>query len=293
MAAPAEVCAVVKADGYGHGAAPVARAALEAGAAWLAVAQVPEATELRDAAIDAPVLLLSEPRASEVDEALAADMRITVYTAEMVDRLAARRGRRRPRPGGGAPQGRHRHAARRGGAGGHRCAGQGRRRPPRRSRWRGSGRTARWPTSPTTRSPPGQLERFDAVLAEVAAAGIQVPLRHAANSAAAIAHPASRVRPRPLRHRRLRHPAGAGAGRTGAPRAGGAAGHGGVVREAGAGMVTGSPTGCATTSIGTRGSPRCPSATPTACSAPSASPGRRSSSAAGGARWWASSRWTR
>jgi alanine racemase len=37
-----------------------------------------------------------------------------------------------------------------------------------------------------------QLERFDQVLAEIAAAGIEVPLRHAANSAAAIAHPASR-----------------------------------------------------------------------------------------------------
>ena len=41
LVSPAEVCAVVKADGYGHGAVPVAQASLEAGATWLAVAQVP------------------------------------------------------------------------------------------------------------------------------------------------------------------------------------------------------------------------------------------------------------
>ena len=55
--------AVVKADGYGHGAVPVARAALEAGATWLGVALVEEGVELRDAGIDAPILVLSEPRA--------------------------------------------------------------------------------------------------------------------------------------------------------------------------------------------------------------------------------------
>jgi len=54
VASPAAVLAVVKADGYGHGAAPVARAALEAGAAWLGVALVEEGVELREAGIDAP-----------------------------------------------------------------------------------------------------------------------------------------------------------------------------------------------------------------------------------------------
>src|SRR5262245_62305780 len=59
--APATVCAVVKADGYGHGAVPVARAAVDAGATWLAVALVEEGVELRDAGIDATILVLSEP----------------------------------------------------------------------------------------------------------------------------------------------------------------------------------------------------------------------------------------
>ncbi len=53
-AAPAEVCAVVKADGYGHGAVPVAQAALQAGASWLAVALVEEAVPLRDSGLDGP-----------------------------------------------------------------------------------------------------------------------------------------------------------------------------------------------------------------------------------------------
>ena len=61
LAAPAELLAVVKANGYGHGAVPVARAALDAGATWLGVARVEEGEQLRDAGIDAPVMLLSEP----------------------------------------------------------------------------------------------------------------------------------------------------------------------------------------------------------------------------------------
>ena len=50
-AADTELCAVVKADGYGHGAAERARAALRGGAAWLAVATAAEAAALRDAGI--------------------------------------------------------------------------------------------------------------------------------------------------------------------------------------------------------------------------------------------------
>ena len=55
--APARICAVVKAQAYGHGAVPVARAATAAGASWLAVALVEEALELRAAAWGATVLL--------------------------------------------------------------------------------------------------------------------------------------------------------------------------------------------------------------------------------------------
>ena len=63
LADPAALLAVVKADGYGHGAVPVARAALEAGASWLGVALVEEGTALRAAGLEAPILVLSEPPA--------------------------------------------------------------------------------------------------------------------------------------------------------------------------------------------------------------------------------------
>jgi alanine racemase len=59
-AAPAIVCATVKANGYGHGAITTAQAALTGGASWFAVALVEEALELREAGITVPVLLLSE-----------------------------------------------------------------------------------------------------------------------------------------------------------------------------------------------------------------------------------------
>lgn len=83
-----EFMAVVKADGYGHGDAPVARAALEAGATWIGVALVEEGIGLREAGIEAPILVLSEfPPGSEAD-ALAARLTPTVYTTEGLDRLA-------------------------------------------------------------------------------------------------------------------------------------------------------------------------------------------------------------
>lgn len=93
----ARVCAVVKADGYGHGAVEVARAALQAGASWLAVALVEEAEVLRDAGIDAPILLLSEPlgqpdersRRATVDRLLAAEVVPSVATTAFADLLAA------------------------------------------------------------------------------------------------------------------------------------------------------------------------------------------------------------
>lgn len=55
-AGDAEVMAVVKADAYGHGLVPSARAALRGGATWLGVAQLPEAVALREAGVEAPLL---------------------------------------------------------------------------------------------------------------------------------------------------------------------------------------------------------------------------------------------
>ena len=95
--APAAVCAVVKADGYGHGAAAVAHAARRAGAELLAVALVEEGVELRDAGIDGPILLLSQPSPASMDDARAADLTLALYTPDGVAAASkvARHGRDR------------------------------------------------------------------------------------------------------------------------------------------------------------------------------------------------------
>lgn len=74
--------AVVKADGYGHGALHVARAALSAGADRLGVATVDEAIELREAGITSPILILSEPPETAVREILDHGLVPTVTTRE-------------------------------------------------------------------------------------------------------------------------------------------------------------------------------------------------------------------
>lgn len=89
IVAPARFCAVVKADGYGHGDVPVAAAALEAGATWLAVATVGEALRLREAGIDAPILLLSEASREDVEVIANNDLTPTVYTHDFLDALLA------------------------------------------------------------------------------------------------------------------------------------------------------------------------------------------------------------
>lgn len=84
VVSPAAVCAVVKADAYGHGDVPVAEAALEAGAERLAVALVAEGARLREAGIDAPVLLLSEPTDGAAAEIVRWELTPTIYRAEFL-----------------------------------------------------------------------------------------------------------------------------------------------------------------------------------------------------------------
>ena len=84
IAEGAELCVVVKADGYGHGAVEVSRSALGAGATRLAVAQVAEGVQLREAGIEAPILLLSEPPAEDLRVAWAKDLTPTLYHLETV-----------------------------------------------------------------------------------------------------------------------------------------------------------------------------------------------------------------
>ena len=86
-AGPAKVMAVVKADGYGHGATPVARAALAAGAAELGVATVDEALALRADGITAPILAWLHPPGIDFGPALLADVEIAVSCERQLDEL--------------------------------------------------------------------------------------------------------------------------------------------------------------------------------------------------------------
>jgi alanine racemase len=86
-AGPAQVMAVVKADGYGHGATRVARAALAAGAAELGVATVDEALALRADGITAPVLAWLHPPGLDFAPALLADVEIAVSSVRQLDEL--------------------------------------------------------------------------------------------------------------------------------------------------------------------------------------------------------------
>jgi alanine racemase len=86
-AGPAQVMAVVKADGYGHGATPVARAALAAGAAELGVATVDEALALRADGITAPVLAWLHPPGIDFGPALLAGVEIAVSSVRQLDEL--------------------------------------------------------------------------------------------------------------------------------------------------------------------------------------------------------------
>jgi alanine racemase len=188
--APAQIWAVVKANAYGHGAVPVAQAALAAGATGLCVAIVDEGVALRRAGITAPILVLSEQPAELAEFIVGYQLTPTITTsrgAAVIGNLAAQQQRTVPvhikidtgmhRVGvapeelrqlvsymGSQPsltiEGVYTHFA-----------------------------VADEPSHPANAA---QLEKFTAVIADLASLGINPPLIHAANSAAALANPVAR-----------------------------------------------------------------------------------------------------
>ncbi|MDR2718995.1 MAG: alanine racemase [Treponema sp.] len=93
------ICVPVKADAYGHGAAAIARASLAAGASSLAVAKTEEGAALREAGIDAPVLLFSQPLPVEIPEIIKHRLIPLVSDGEfaaMLDKAAGAAGIRLP-----------------------------------------------------------------------------------------------------------------------------------------------------------------------------------------------------
>ena len=192
LAGPAELCAVVKAHGYGHGGPAVARAALAGGAQRLAVALVDEGMELRQHRITAPVLLLSECDQDAVDIALAYGLTPTLYSHEAIAAFAAA-------------------AA----ASGHRIAvhlkvdtGMHRVGAAPEDLDDLAAAVARepmlflegvWTHLPVADGgdddrayTDGQLDRFDGLVAGLAAQGISAPVLHAANTAGTVAFPRAR-----------------------------------------------------------------------------------------------------
>lgn len=190
--APARLCAVVKASGYGHGAVAVGRAALEGGASWLAVALVEEGAELRAHGIDAPVLLLSEPPGEAMDDVVALGLTPTIYTRRGLGAAAkavASAGALQPLPVHvKVDTGMHRV-----GVGVDdalsmvRSVGQ---HPELRlgGFWTHFA-VADDPGDPFTAL---QCDRFGAAVEELTSLGLRPALVHAANSAGALAHPPSR-----------------------------------------------------------------------------------------------------
>jgi len=189
--APARTWAVVKADGYGHGAVLAAGAALAGGAEGLCVALVQEGVELRAAGIEAPIMVLSEQPEAQLSAAIAAGLQLTVYSTAAIAAVQAAvnvagerdyplhlkvdTGMRRV---GSAPSD-------------------------------AVGLASLIASSPCTRLhgvfthlavaderdhtyTEHQLDRFDEVLAGLGAAGHHPEVVHAANSAGALAHPRAR-----------------------------------------------------------------------------------------------------
>jgi len=82
---PKPLCAVVKADAYGHGMGPVVAAALAGGASWLAVATAAEAAELRRLAVDVPVLVMGALTQDELRVAIDAEADVVAWSEEVAE----------------------------------------------------------------------------------------------------------------------------------------------------------------------------------------------------------------
>ncbi len=186
----AELMAVVKANGYGHGDVEVVRVALDAGATWVGVAFFEEGLRLREAGVEAPILVLSELSPGSEADALAAGLSPTLYTDAGLAGLAV------PGRGAGGPVGVHLKLD----TGMHRVGLAPGRAVEYARRMMAAGlqvegvwthfAKAEEPDDPSVMAQLGQL--LDAVQ-RLEAAGIHPRYRHAANSAAIMTNPASHL----------------------------------------------------------------------------------------------------
>ncbi len=185
------VMAVVKADGYGHGAVAAAQAALAGGATWLGVATPTEALQLRAAGVDAPVLAWLWPPGERVAPALAAGVQLAVASRAQLDRVLDQ--------AVGAVPDIHVKVDTGLGRGGVGPAEIGAvldavAAAQRAGRVRVAGLMSHLASAdvPDDPSVPEQTATFHRILAAAADRGIDPPLRHLANTAGLIDHPATR-----------------------------------------------------------------------------------------------------
>jgi alanine racemase len=187
------VMVVVKADGYGHGMVPVARAARQAGAEWLGVATLDEALALRAAGADGRVLCWLTVPGERYDAAIAADLDVTAYSVAELDEVAAaatavaQPARVQLKVDTGLSRGGAAEAdwpaflarARAGEEAGH---------------WRVTGIWSHLACSDEPAHPANERQEaaFRRALAAAEAAGLRPDVRHLANSAAALLRPSSR-----------------------------------------------------------------------------------------------------
>ncbi|HUR78840.1 MAG TPA: alanine racemase [Acidimicrobiales bacterium] len=188
---PAELCAIVKANGYGHGAEDAARAALRGGATRLGVALTEEGVALRKAGVDAPILLLSQPSSAAMPDVVRYGLTPTLYSARAVSALAAvakRRGTTVPvhvkvdtgmHRVGATPDAAVEIAVQVAQTAGLDLEGF-------YTHLAVSEELAR------TAVTEAALDKFDAAVEKLAAQGVAPPLLHAANSGGALGHPRSR-----------------------------------------------------------------------------------------------------
>ena len=182
--------AVVKANAYGHGLLEVSRIVVAAGADWLGVNSLEEAIALRDAGLDAPVLILGYVPLDALTEAVARDLRFIVYNEETLRRIgpAAARAGRSARIHVKVETGTHRQGVRREEV--VRFVGRAERIPGVVVEGLAS-HFANIEDTTADEYPAQQLAVFRDACRRVREAGFRVPLRHMSCTAAAMLFPAT------------------------------------------------------------------------------------------------------
>ena len=182
-----QVMAIVKANAYGHGAVPVAQAALDAGATWCGVARVNEALELREAGLDCSILILGYTPPDRYPEMISQQVSMTVWNRQQIKDISAEAAgiRRMARLHLNVDTGMSRLGAKPGDvidlleATAHLPNIQF------EGVFTHFARADEAEQAPTD----AQEDLFQALVAKMKSAGIQIPLIHAANSAASLTRP--------------------------------------------------------------------------------------------------------